>query len=600
MRPWNIILHQPLDQLADLPHLFTRLLQHIKEEVALSNSTGNTKLIIYPELYLSGYPLKDLILNGEFRNSYQKHFEILSTEIKNLKETPQLSFVVGGLRYVEGEVMPGNVAFLIQPGKLIEVLHQKMLLPNDDIFDEKKYFSPGKSVKIWHWHGKCIGVLICEDIWATSGIETKENPLSLLKQICRNKSLKGENLKDENSKLDLLICLSASPFDLSKNDLRKDRVKQLASTFGCDVAYANKVSADDELVFDGGSIFYQPSLDKFSCAQEFKEDQISVVLKETTVDPLLENKNLYYSKERFKLRDEKKINLRMLSERELERILQALILGIQEYAKRSHLKNWLVALSGGIDSAIVLTIAKIALPSSEYKLFALYMPGFFSQEMSFQLSKQLCLNLQTPLSHLPIKFLHSTTKNMIKDHLGFEVKKLTDENVQSRLRGTLLYVFANQLNAMVLNTSNKSEIAVGYSTLYGDSVGAISVIGDLYKTWVYQLANYINRRENGALIPEGIISREPSAELRSDQKDSDSLPPYSLLDFILSALFDDQLSKSDVAKLGAPVEEVERICKLLQQSEFKRQQFPPILKVFPKSFGFGHRVPIGKSNGYSA
>jgi NAD+ synthase (glutamine-hydrolysing) len=254
-----------------------------------------------------------------------------------------------------------------------------------------------------------------------------------------------------------------------------------------------------------------------------------------------------------------------------------------------------------MDSALVLTLAKMAAQTmpggAEVK--AIYMPGFFSQELSYQLSQQLCQKLNIGLQFLPIKFLHSTCKNTLRDHLKIDLQGLADENIQSRLRGLMLFAVANAQNAMVLNTSNKSELAVGYSTLYGDSVGAISLIGDLYKTYVYQLADFINRTAPyGYSIPEGIISRAPSAELRDQQKDSDSLPEYDELDALLSALIDEEMERSAILKKYPQTkpETLQKVYQLYFQSEFKRQQFPPIIKLFPKSFGFGHRLPIGKGH----
>jgi NAD+ synthase (glutamine-hydrolysing) len=260
------------------------------------------------------------------------------------------------------------------------------------------------------------------------------------------------------------------------------------------------------------------------------------------------------------------------------------------------MNKFLVALSGGIDSALVLTIAKLALKTGQ-SLEAIYMPSIFSAPLSTQLCEELCHNLGLPLSYLPIKFLHSSVKNAFQGTFQEKFEGFVDENIQSRLRGTLLYTRSNQTGAMVLNTSNKSELAVGYSTQYGDSVGALSILGDLYKTEVYQLCDFINNRFNHP-IPAAIIERGPSAELRENQLDQDSLPPYSRLDGMLEGILSYRFGKSELMKLGFAENEVIKVLELYSKSEYKRRQFCPILKVKAKSFGFGYRVPINKSHQY--
>jgi len=253
-------------------------------------------------------------------------------------------------------------------------------------------------------------------------------------------------------------------------------------------------------------------------------------------------------------------------------------------------------LSGGLDSALVLTILKLGLKKGQ-KLEAIFMPGLPTSSLSFELCEKLCDNLNVPLKIFPIKFVHKQIQNAFKEYLNEELIGLSDENIQSRLRGSIIYARSNQTQSMVLNTSNKSELAVGYSTLYGDSVGALSVLGDLYKTEVYALAEFINRKFKN-LIPPEIISRAPSAELRPGQVDSDSLPPYEILDAILEGLLSYRLGPEDLIKLNFSKKDVSRVYNLYQKSEFKRYQFCPIIKIKSKSFGFGYRIPICKTWGY--
>ena len=282
-----------------------------------------------------------------------------------------------------------------------------------------------------------------------------------------------------------------------------------------------------------------------------------------------------------------------LSDLECQEILAGLCFGLQEYMDKTGFSTINIALSGGIDSGVVLAIAALTLQESS-KIEAIYMPSQFSQSLSRELCEEICSNLGIRLRHFPIKFLHSATKTQYSEHLGEIVEGLTDENIQSRLRGLLIYARSNQKGSLILNTSNKSEIAVGYSTLYGDSVGAISLLGDLYKSQVFRLAGYINSKYNNT-IPKALIEREPTAELREDQKDSQSLPPYQRLDAILEGILSYTKSPDDLLKAGFNQEEITKVVSLYRKSEYKRKQFCPIIKVEAKSFGCGYRMPITKN-----
>jgi NAD+ synthase (glutamine-hydrolysing) len=282
-----------------------------------------------------------------------------------------------------------------------------------------------------------------------------------------------------------------------------------------------------------------------------------------------------------------------LTDEELEKTLNAIIFSTLEYAKKNNMNKFLVALSGGIDSALVLVILYIMNKRSGTNIEAVFMPGLFSSSQSFDLSYDICRNLGIKITSYPIKFIHSTIRNSYRDNFHKDLKGLADENIQSRLRGSLIYTRANETGAMVINTSNKSELAVGYSTIYGDSVGAISMLGDLYKMEVYQLSEYINSHYNN-IIPQDIITRPPTAELRENQVDSQSLPPYPTLDAILESLLSFKYSPEDLVKKGHIREDVYKIANLIHKAEYKRKQFCPIIKIKAKSFGFGYRMPISK------
>jgi NAD+ synthase (glutamine-hydrolysing) len=284
-----------------------------------------------------------------------------------------------------------------------------------------------------------------------------------------------------------------------------------------------------------------------------------------------------------------------LKDAECAEIIDALLLGISDYSLKNKISKYTIALSGGMDSSLVLALLKILKDRKvmPMEIEAVFMPGFFSSSLSYDLSYDFCRNIGVKLTSMPIKFIHSAIRTGYRDCFHTEMKGLADENIQSRLRGALIYARSNEANSMVLNTSNKSEIAVGYSTIYGDSVGALSVLGDLYKSEVFELAQYINRHYN-EMIPPEIISRPPSAELRENQEDAQSLPAYDLLDPILEALLSMRFSPQDLIKKGHNQDQVLKVFQLLVRSEYKRRQFCPIIKIKAKSFGFGYRVPISK------
>jgi NAD+ synthase (glutamine-hydrolysing) len=288
----------------------------------------------------------------------------------------------------------------------------------------------------------------------------------------------------------------------------------------------------------------------------------------------------------------KPLALKKLSNEDCAEVFSALGFGIQDYAAKNKLQNFCVALSGGVDSALVLTLMKLHLKPNQ-TLEAVFMPGHFSATLSYDLCVELTKNLGVPLKVMPIKFLHNNIKMQYRDIFGEDLQGLADENIQSRLRGALIYTRANAKNCMVLNTSNKSEIAVGYTTMYGDAVGALSVLGDLFKGEVYDLCHYINQNYN-AVIPKDLIERAPSAELRDNQKDEDSLLPYPELDALLEGICSGEFSTTELVKLGFDQKAINKIYRLYENSEYKRKQFCPILKLKSKSFGHGHRVPISK------
>jgi NAD+ synthase (glutamine-hydrolysing) len=580
---FTLTLHQTHHQIADL-ETQTEYLKNI----LLSETPG---LHLLPELFLGGYPLQDICLAKDFINYYQEKLELLSAAAKALKASDQKLILFGGLKYTfeQKRNLPDkieNVIYALKPGCPVESIYSKRLLPNYDIFDEKKYYHAGKEAKAISFLGKKIGLLICEDMWKSSIHET--DPVIDLKTL---------------GKLDLCINLSASPFNLGKFKNRLSRAEEISTYLSCPFAYVNKVGAEDEILFDGRSFMISgnkviqmaPIFESKVEVIHFNDDLPKVESPKNAEIKTDENtwESLFAPRLDYSIKPPR---IQKNSDLDLEEMEKALCFGLQDYARKNNFKKFNIALSGGIDSALVLALCKLSLKPDQ-EIEAIYMPGLYSRTISYELSQQMCQKLKIPLKVFPIKFIHSTLRREYMSNFNEELLDLADENIQSRLRGSIIYARSNSKGTMVLNTSNKSEIAVGFSTQYGDSVGALSMLGDLYKNEVYELSDYLNRKYQG-IIPQGIIDRPPSAELKPDQVDSDSLPEYPILDALVEGLTSYHLSSDELLATGFSDKDLTKLIKLLTNSEYKRQQFCPIIKLKSKSFGFGHRVPTSKSRQY--
>ncbi|WP_412473484.1 NAD+ synthase [Halobacteriovorax sp. YZS-1-1] len=576
----QIVIHQTDHTIGN----FTQIYKYIENLTSSEDFQDN--IHIFPETFLSGYPLQDLVLQKTFIRQYHELLQALRDLFAKIKLSDKTALLIGGLRYEfkDNADIPSNiynVIYEVTKKSNFNDIYTKCLLPDYDIFDESKYYTPGSAPCIWSHAGCDFGLLICEDMWHSE--QYAVNPLQMLMDEANGKELNG------------IINFSASPWNIDKEEKRIKRASEISRVFKTPFYYVNKVGAEDEIIFDGAS-FVVNETQVIAKAKSFKSDLMKVeIAKKSKIENLgvaPVGANSWESL--FGPHIEKingKMSLKKLSDDKLDAILGALNLGLQDYARKCGMNKFLVALSGGIDSALVLTLVKLFLkPGQEVE--AIYMPSKFSASLSWEISDNLCKNLGIKLHNLPIKFLHSSVQNLFNDNLD-PLEGLADENIQSRLRGSLLFARSNQTGAMVINTSNKSELAVGYSTLYGDSVGAISLLGDLYKSEVFALARHINKNFND-IIPVEVIERPPSAELRADQKDEDSLPPYETLDMILESYLSYRYDLPDLLNLGLNKTEVERVIKLILNSEYKRQQFCPILKLKDKSFGFGRRVPICK------
>jgi NAD+ synthase (glutamine-hydrolysing) len=576
-------LHQTHHEIGDFEAIF----QYITNSFTGNSHSG---LHLFPELYLTGYPLQDLVLKKSFIEDYLSFLNDLSTwSKKNFKAKEPTLILLGGLKYQFDQTgLPTfikNVIYKISPGEELSVCAIKQLLPNYDLYEEKKYFKAGHESSIIDFDNKKIALLVCEDMWFSHLHDS--DPV--------------EELKRKNEFIDLIINFSASPYHLDKDEKRINRAKQISTYLNAPFAYINRVGAEDEILFDGQSFVVNGDL-LVKKASAFSKEILTLPIPEYRENgPIIKYVNQSNTwEELYQNRIvEEKLRLLPLEDHQLQMILNALIFGIHDYATKIQVHKFTIALSGGMDSSLVITILKLM--KDRYKTIngkmieveAVFMPGFYSSSLSYDLSYDLCQNLGFKITSIPIKFIHSAIKNSYKDHFQVEMTGFTDENIQSRLRGTLIYARSNQAGSMVLNTSNKSEIAVGYSTQYGDSVGALSVLGDLYKTEVFELATYINKNYKN-IIPPDIISRPPSAELRENQEDAQSLPPYEVLDPILEGLLSMKYSPLDLIRLGFSQDHVNKVFTLYSKSEYKRRQFCPIIKIKPKSFGFGYRVPICK------
>ena len=523
--------------------------------------TKGGDLVVFSELAVCGYPPRDFL---EFNDFIEKSLESIE-QIK--QEADTIAVLVGAPS--RNPVAHGkdlfNSAYFLHEKQIKSVVH-KTLLPTYDIFDEYRYFEPSLDWNIIEYKGKRLAVTICEDIWNMG-----DNPLY---RICPMDQL----MKFQP---ELMINLSASPFDYMHADGRKNIVKQNVAKYNIPMVYCNAVGSQTEIVFDGGSlvmdrsqnlVFELPYFEEAMGCVEFHDDSF----KETSIRAAETIPNIDLTPDYLE------------ATLGIDKIHRALVTGIRDYFGKMGFSKAIVASSGGIDSAVVLALACEALGSDN--VHALLMPSQFSTGHSVSDAEQLSKNLNNPYDVLPIKDIFDsfgkTLEPVFKD-LPFSV---AEENLQSRIRGALVMALSNKFGSILLNTSNKSELATGYGTLYGDMAGGLGVLGDLYKLQVYELAKYVNR--NSEIIPENILTKAPSAELRPGQKDSDSLPDYSILDPILFQYIERRQGPKEIIAMGNDAALVTRILKLVNTNEYKRNQFCPIIRVSPKAFGVGRRVPI--------
>jgi NAD+ synthase (glutamine-hydrolysing) len=505
-------------------------------------------LIVFGELSVCGYPTRDFLLYDHFIRLCLQSVEQLA------QAATDIAIVVGSPcrnTNPHGKDL-FNAAFFLAEGKIHHISH-KALLPTYDVFDEYRYFEPAKEFKVVHYKGKKIALTICEDIWDVA----LTNPLYTISPL--------DQLAPQ--KPDFILNLSASPFNYTHAAKRIDIVRANALRYQIPLFYVNHAGAQTDLIFDGGSIVMSPSGHVFDELPYFQETIRTYQLSHVQAHNNLNNEQ-----------PKNKIAL----------IHDALLTGIRDYFAKLNIKQAILGLSGGIDSAVVAVLAQRALGAANVRV--LLMPSHYSSDHSIQDARKLAQTLNIQYDTLYIENIYQQFIQTLQNQFAATPAGITEENLQARTRGVLLMAMSNKFGNLLLNTSNKSEMAVGYGTLYGDMMGGLAVLGDLYKTEVYQLAEYINK--DGEVIPANSIHKAPSAELRPNQKDQDSLPPYDQLDQVLFEYIENALGPNEIIAKGYDPDLVHRSLRLVNINEFKRHQAAPILRISPRSFGMGRRMPI--------
>jgi len=494
-------------------------------------------LLVFPELTLTGYPPEDLLLRPELAERTRAALEDI------VSETRGISLILGYPKAEVGGLF--NVAGLVSGGRVVAE-YAKQLLPNYSVFDEKRYFQPGCNPSVLNFKGAHIGLSVCEDIWE-----------------------EGPTRRAVEAGAELLVNINASPYHKGRAPEREDLIRLRAREHEIPIVYANLIGGQDELVFDGGSFVVGANGDITHRAPFFEEALLAVDIQLRGVPRPMPG------------------SLAPVPEEE-DAVYQALVLGVRDYVRKNGFRGAVLGLSGGIDSALTLAIAVDALGPEQMEV--VLMPSRYTADMSVDDALEQARNLGVESSIIPIEPVFEAFLAMLEDEFAGRQPDVTEENIQARCRGIILMAISNKKGKMLLTTGNKSEMAVGYATLYGDMAGGFAPLKDLFKTLVYRLARFRNRRS--VIIPERVITRPPSAELRPDQKDQDSLPDYDLLDAVLKRYIEDDESVAQIVADGYPESEVRRVARLVDRNEYKRRQAPPGVRVTCRAFGRDRRYPI--------
>ncbi len=568
MRTFRLAMAQINVTVGDLAGNTRKIIRYVEKARA-----QEADLVAFPELAIPGYPPEDLVFKPQFVRDNLKYLEEITAA------STGIAVVVG---FIDGRTHLYNAAAVACDEKLAGVYH-KAFLPNYGVFDEMRYFREGSDCPIFEINGTAVGVSICEDIWHPTG------PL----------------VTQHAAGAEIAVNINGSPFHAGKNTFREKMLSTRASDHGMFVAYVNLVGGQDELVFDGASLIMGPEGEVVARAGLFRE---SLVVADLDVDSpsrlrirerrsergvperATDHCRIFVSSRRDKAPDAIPAPVQPRSYDGSAEVYEALVLGTRDYVSKCGFEKVLIALSGGIDSSLVAAIAVDALGAENVTGVA--MPSRFSSEGSVLDARQLAENLSISLWETSIEAGFQAILGSLEPHFGDTDFSIAEENLQSRIRGNLIMTMSNKLGWLVLTTGNKSELATGYATLYGDMSGGFAVIKDVPKTIVYDLAKFRNARGPGDVIPQTVLDKPPSAELRPDQRDDDSLPPYDVLDPILKAYVEDDLTFDEILAQGHEPDAVKLAIELVDRSEYKRRQAPPGIKITPRNFGRDRRMPI--------
>ncbi|MGO9120436.1 MAG: NAD+ synthase [Desulfomonilaceae bacterium] len=536
-------------------------LEKISEWIVRARATG-ADIVMFPELALCGYPPEDLLFRRKFLRDNRRALEMLAPRCRGL------IVLVGFADSVNGKAR--NAAALLGNGTVLDIYH-KIELPNYGVFDEKRYFEPGSRCSIFEISGVRVCVTICEDIWVEGS----------LTEACA--------IKNDSQ---ITLNISGSPFFAGKLAVRRSIVKRFAKATNTLVCYTNMVGGQDELVFDGGSMVVDAGGELLGCAKFFEED---LFVTDINIDALTTKGPLWdICGQPSRLKFEAATGRPCLKPSicpalgRIEEIYLALVLGTKDYVRKNGFKKVVIGLSGGIDSALTAAIAVKAVGADN--VVGVTMPSEYTSTGTFSDAAALAKNLNIELITLPINSVFDAYVKAMEEPLSKGSPSIELENLQARIRGNMLMTLSNRFGWLVLTTGNKSETAVGYSTLYGDTAGGFAVVKDVPKTLIYELSEYVNQEAGRELIPRSVIERAPSAELKPDQKDEDSLPPYPVLDPILKAYVEEDKAPEEIENSEPAL--VREVIRMVDRNEYKRRQAPPGVKITPKAFGKDWRLPI--------
>ncbi len=568
MKTIRIALAQINSTVGDITGNTKRIISYIKKA-----KKADADIVAFPELAVTGYPPEDLLLKHQFVDD-------------NIKAIDHIKAAADGITAIVGFVdRKGgiyNSAAVLSNGRLVDVYYKKHL-PNYGVFDEHRYFNPGRRYPVYDLDGVKFGISICEDLWYEDG-------------PTRVQALSGAGV---------IININASPYHMKKSVHREEYVSRQAQQCRAALVYLNSIGGQDELVFDGGSFVSDSKGSIIKRGNHFKEELIvsdievgndaewsekekkklkKLVLKDEHVESIT-IKRARIKKRKKSVREKKVINMSVNEE-----VYEALVLGTRDYVLKNGFKGAVIGMSGGVDSAMVTTIAVDAL--GKENVHGVFMPSVYTSRESYEDAHNHAKNLRIKIKTIPINTIWKSYMKILDSHFTGMQPDITEENLQARIRGNLLMALSNKFGCLVLTTGNKSEMSVGYATLYGDMAGGFAVIKDVPKTLVYDLCKWRNEKAGTSLIPDRILWKDPTAELKPDQKDTDSLPPYEVLDPILKAYVEEDRSFDEIQKMGCNNNCTKKVIKMVDRSEYKRRQAPPGIKITPRAFGRDRRIPI--------